>query len=699
MKTENKMKTEYSDIKEQLKDSKAKIIHLIGEYGSGKTTILEEAFPVGNKKILHFDTFIDADEEINSITKFRKGAEKKNLEELTRVTNRVKLEKIMQKISLAILTSLVAYFPSIGVFELDKRSHDAIYYLLIFLPISFLVFSFLMTTIFYFINKNKKDQTIIIENIDRLDWNITVNLLKFIYERRSNFNKVILSYSIVNIRERYREKFCFHPVRIEENLEKFCDLQIKIIDHESIVKPKIIKKMLDESKISDFVIWANDYKVNHFANVLAPHISNLRIFKEAIDFVVANKDTIINFKLSPIIVLLLKYLSKYDDNLYGYFIKNKSLISGIFKGRITSTIYSGQRVEGHEWFERSITYNKETVAPTPDDFKNMQPFVDFVISHYYDYQITRGFNAGLSSFANHFIDESIKSISTILNVEYKKYLDNEINLNVFFENIRSNETIYRHAIFQEILKDILLYKGENLIRNNWHANFMIALLSDDFRYISKLDMASILLRNKVEVSNLEFRDALNLMATVINSFTEMFLKTDERNYYIYELKVIESFLKRKGKIFKIDEDENYICYGDKKIEKELKEYLLQIISKCAIEYFKIKNFKKMSNDIFSLEKPFFSDIQIIILSKVGCDLEKLNIFLKKINADYNVDILLFALINFSKPQNFKGIIFDKLRNREVNLLNYLNRGLGYEVNAVEWFIEDLKNVKKPKWLK
>ena len=216
--------SQLDEAKKFLEDKDSRSLHINAPFGQGKSTFVntlkKEAKHYKNRIII-LDEFLYSKRDVDNVVFIDNNSNFKKREKRNKVYRTSK--KIFWSLLIIIFSLVLGFIP---IFN-DSSFATIIKVIPAFLLIP-IIGSFLIGWVFKPRENNRK--IYVIENIDRINWDITMYLFMRMYEWTNNSrktNKVIYTYSIENLKTRYKEKYGDVP-NLKLLIDKFMDVEISL---------------------------------------------------------------------------------------------------------------------------------------------------------------------------------------------------------------------------------------------------------------------------------------------------------------------------------------------------------------------------------------------------------------------------------------------------------------------------------------
>lgn len=564
-----------SNSKETLTDNQHKLIHIHAPYGMGKSLLLKDIkaqidggikkSPI--KRLEIFNTFIHNEEDFDNI--LSSNSEKD--------IDKIKTKKMhiffWRKLSIILFNLLIAL--SIGMIPVYSLNIDSCVKAIPGFIATVALFPLLIWFWLKYSIRIKNNRVIVIENLDRHEWNLVTYILQNAHRTSRKYNiKFIFAYSMENLLERYSEKYG-KVTNLYLLLDKYIEFEINLLKYSDSVKPVIIKEITKELDFGDVIEHS--------------YISNYRLLKRTVDKIKTNELVIKGFQLDKKLLFYLEYLAISDWAAYEWIKKN--------------TLYITQKPNGwgrHKWFltdENKINeiewryYEKESKRDLPPIEVRKSLNISIYICNF----INNNIDNDKASF--YFIDNE----AFVIAQEYKKITKgNSYEKNL--EALSKNRRIPNYISFNYFKKHL------EFLSSKTKCSFLGYLenfdnLSKKIEYILSIKTKELNVVELIYLWDYTLSNVLTLFPI------ETSYKYEASNYlrFSFFLKDIENF-----KQLKLMES-SYVSDTVEKLFKEIKEYIIEIPNE-IIQISKNTKFKYLYDEYAKGEHIPWEIYEVMIMS-------------------------------------------------------------------------------------
>lgn len=422
------IETSYIELKNELiktlsekQDEDNKLIHLHGEFGTGKSVLMQSVIrEIKNKNdVVLIDEYLYSNDDIEAALNKIKRRRAKIIplqQEIDYLSNKKKIISFFMWIIGATIALLGTYL-TIKYSDASKNIAGlywiCIIPMIIFASSIFIVPDFRKVILKQVLFKawiRKKNRIYIFENIDRNEWDQIIFLFKEV-SRKVN-GKVIFTYSMENLAERYKEKYGAKD-NLYLSLEKFINKEFILSDYSKAISTKIVRDIFAYYGLDDIV------KID--SNV----IKNFRLVDRVAKYLSDRQKIIKTYELDQELVFYLYYLKISDNIGYKYVEHNFT--------RFSARNNHSYLTENDLGWWKSNYSNNEKMEEKPVDVLSSEVLIRKIITLFYN----KGQKASLHfiSTADQKIFEKIETAKeTLSSDEYITTLD-DIGCERFFFNI------------------------------------------------------------------------------------------------------------------------------------------------------------------------------------------------------------------------------------------------------------------------
>lgn len=461
-KEKQRIKTEYKTAKKKVEkfienNKDGAVLLVSGDFGIGKSTLIEDLEL--HKKSCKEIKIMDVDWDINGSIE---NLERINATEVTRnekikKTKSDDVEKVIKRQKNIKITKKILFFIApIVTSILALNDKEDLKFFWIPMGISLFIFLVLIIILSVLLYKNKiKKKTqmkkiIVIENLDRMEWESIRNVLSKIHHLSRIRKKVFLvTYSTNNISSKFRLKYGESAIGIMPTLEieKYIDKEININNYAKDKCNKISEKII-ENQMKD----KEDFKKNHpsaYEKIIEfcqkTEMVNFRAYKNAVIELSENITSINKININPAVIFGLLVL-KYFDPEFSLKIQKKEFI--IYDDWYQHMPLTSIKIRdmGDEWEKKAKSRNKKITEKITDTSKNIIEEIKFYSNQKDTYETEENRN-----YINHkIIDQSIFFLSDLYE-KYAKYLSGNLENN--FINYPWYEDEYKKFLILKMINN------------------------------------------------------------------------------------------------------------------------------------------------------------------------------------------------------------------------------------------------------
>lgn len=656
-KNSKQIKTDYKQAKSLIEKDSNKLIHIHSPFGTGKSVLAQNlnfnSQGVSKDSVIIYDRFLSTADEIDAAFISKNS---NDIDNTLKKIHQLRGRKNLLSTLFQTLVTLSTIFAPIAASVIQNIWTQLIpvYLLLLLMPLIFNILCISQEL------NNREKRVLIFENIDRCQWDIILDLFNqsYMHKRSSYIHKIIFTYDMNNLLERYEEKY-FRKTNLYSFLDKFVELEIDLGKYSESVKRVIVAKMVKS--------YCDKLRLEIDHNL----VQNYRILERALKFINKNSKPIKELMIDPSIAFWTYYISISDKPAYEYLINSQLYINE----------ETGYRVK--KWYERSnidlfkAAGNKEVEFDECPDLGNSSIKIIENIMLKLDTPEIKGKSITIDDYV--FDDNFDLIYSTFKNVSKS----NEI------KDI-STAKIPRYLI-RKLLNDIDKFSAADMISN-------FGVLSDYLGYDKTFE---VFIKTSTSYDEIDIFTLLSYFQKIMNNFSQELpisylgdIKPHDYQYYIYFLEFlfsdnIDMFFKHKfSNSNNID-----VIFNDRHKTFIGAVFSLMIAIKNKIENLKIKDLKIPKDyrnwhlyEIVTLHKYISNEtLELNILKKYinhqdslsqfypSYYWDKKRMFSKKVLSDNNLSIRKHlyskeALLSWGDKHKVRTKVFKQLSKRSCNKL-------------------------------